>query len=73
MRVPMKAKKGLTYATRQLKAGDPFEAHSRTDARILRAIGKAEPVDSEALVPPLPAPAPDPEKPKRKRRKAARG
>lgn len=42
------ATKPMTYATRRLKAGDPFRANRR-DARILRAIGKA--ADAPARVP----------------------
>lgn len=42
MRVPMIATRDLTYATRRLKAGDAFEAVSSNDARVLRAIKKAD-------------------------------
>lgn len=38
----LKALKPLRYATRQLVAGDVFEAQPR-DARVLQAIGRAEP------------------------------
>lgn len=41
MKLPMKATRSLTYGTRRLKAGEPFEAR-RQDARVLSAIGKAE-------------------------------
>lgn len=41
MKQPMTATKAFRYATRNMVAGDEFEA-SRTDARVLAAIGKAE-------------------------------
>lgn len=41
MPVPMVATKALTYATRRLKPEDEFNATSRTDARVLAALGSA--------------------------------
>lgn len=41
MKQPMTATKAFRYSTRNMVAGDEFEA-SRTDARVLAAIGKAE-------------------------------
>ncbi len=38
----MKATKSLTYGTRRLKADDIFTARTRTDARVLIALKKAE-------------------------------
>lgn len=55
MRVPMIATKDLTYATRRLKADDAFEA-SRSDARVLTALGRARLVEGEVKKP-APAPA----------------
>ena len=49
MRVSMIATKAMTYATRQLRADEPFEA-SRMDARVLTALGRAK------LVEPKPEP-----------------
>lgn len=57
MRVPMIATKDLMYATRRLKADDGFEA-SRSDARVLSALGRArlveeptpEPVDERVAL-----------------------
>lgn len=40
MKIPMKATKAMTYATRRLKADDEFQA-TRRDARVLNAIGRA--------------------------------
>lgn len=40
-RVPLVALKNFSYSTRALKAGDTFEASTK-DARLLRAIKKAE-------------------------------
>jgi hypothetical protein len=56
--------KNMTYATRHLVAGDPFEAKDR-DARILIGIRKAKPAAAKtsqrpkatASPPPQPAPA----------------
>lgn len=41
--VPLKAKRAFPYAGRSLKAGDVFDANKKSDARILVAIGHAEP------------------------------
>lgn len=41
MQENLKATKSFTYAGRALKAGDTFTA-SRQDARVLRAVGRAE-------------------------------
>ena len=41
MRENLKATKSFTYAGRALKAGDTFAAASR-DARVLRAVGRAQ-------------------------------
>lgn len=46
MRVPMIATRAMTYATRQLKADDEFEA-SRADARLLAALGRAKLVEAK--------------------------
>lgn len=54
--IPMKATKALTYNTRRLLPGDTFEAVSSRDARVLKAIRKAEQVRPQADVPP-PSPA----------------
>ncbi len=51
------AKKPLRYAGRRCEAGEAFEASSR-DAKLLCAIGKAEPADE---VPPVDEPAETPE------------
>jgi len=40
MRENLKATKSFTYAGRALRAGDAFDA-SRSDARVLRAVGRA--------------------------------
>lgn len=50
MRVPMIATKDLTYATRRLKADDQFDA-SRTDARVLSALGRARLMEGPAPEP----------------------
>lgn len=50
MRVPMIATKDLTYATRRLKADDAFEA-SRSDARVLTALGRGRLVEGEVKKP----------------------
>lgn len=49
----MKATKSLTYGTRRLKADDIFMARTRTDARVLIALKKAEPYsrDKKKIVP----------------------
>jgi hypothetical protein len=41
MAIPLKAKRSFVYAGRRLHAGDPFDARTTTDARILVAIGHA--------------------------------
>lgn len=41
MRENLKATKSFTYAGRALRAGDSFSA-ARRDARVLRAVGRAE-------------------------------
>lgn len=66
MRVPMIATRDMTYATRQLKADDEFEA-SRSDARLLAALGRAKLVEA--------AKAADeaPKKPAKRRAKKAKG
>lgn len=46
MRVPMIATRDMTYATRQLRAGEPFEA-SRIDGRVLTALGRARLVEAK--------------------------
>lgn len=53
MKRKMVALKPFRYATRALRAGDPFDA-SRMDARTLEAIGKAR----IYVEPPKPAPKP---------------
>lgn len=50
MRENLKATKSFTYAGRALKAGDAFAAASG-DARVLRAIGRAETYDTAQAVP----------------------
>lgn len=50
MRIPMIATKDLTYATRRLKADDAFDA-SRSDARVLTALGRAREVPPAAPEP----------------------
>lgn len=40
MRETLKATKSFTYAGRALRTGDTFDA-SRSDARVLRAVGRA--------------------------------
>jgi hypothetical protein len=47
MKKPMIASGRLTYGTRRLVAGEPFEA-TRRDARVLAALGKARPVPLES-------------------------
>lgn len=47
MRVPMIATKAMTYATRQLRAEEPFEAN-RSEARLLVALGRARLVEAQA-------------------------
>lgn len=44
----MIALKSMTYAGKRIEAGDRFDAKTLRDAKILRAIGKAE--DEEAPV-----------------------
>lgn len=61
----MKAMKSMRYNGKALAAGDPFEAVTERDARVLRAIRKAEPdddesVSSEPAVKPEPAAKPEP-------------
>jgi hypothetical protein len=46
MRVPMIATRDMTYATRQLRADEPFEA-SRTYARVLTALGRARLIEAK--------------------------
>ncbi|RZL98879.1 MAG: hypothetical protein EOP68_24845, partial [Sphingomonas sp.] len=49
------ATRGMTYATRALQAGDPFQA-SNQDARILIAIKKARPAaEADVAAPAAPA------------------
>lgn len=50
MRVPMIATKDMTYATRRLKADEGFEA-SRSDARLLSALGRARPAEGHVVEP----------------------
>ena len=68
MRVPMIATRDMTYATRQLKADDAFDA-SRSDARLLAALGRAKLVE-EATEPKADEDAPA--KPKRRTKKKSR-
>ena len=60
------ATRGMTYATRALQAGDPFQA-SNQDARILIAIKKARPATdadgTEPAAPPVPPVPPAPPAP----------
>ncbi len=70
----MTALKPMTYATRRLKVGDPFDARNRSDARVLIALKKAElaggeadaapasrsPAPAQAPAPPPPPPPPPP-------------
>jgi len=44
------AKKSMIYAGRSLEPGDEFEAGSESDARILKAIGKAEDAPADAVI-----------------------
>lgn len=46
-------KKSMTYNTRRLLPGDPFEAAKPSDARVLVAIGKAEHAPQEAVKKPV--------------------
>jgi hypothetical protein len=43
----LKAIKPLTYATRRLLAGDVFTPQSESDRKVLVALGKAAPVESQ--------------------------
>jgi hypothetical protein len=71
MKVPMIATKALTYATRRLLPDDKFEA-SRTDARILSALGRARQItDEEAKAKHAPAASKPHKSPKKRSRKLA--
>lgn len=56
--IPMICSKSMPYAGRRINQGDPFEARTASDARLLAAIGKAT-----YAVQTLPAPTPLPIKP----------
>lgn len=57
MSVPLKALRSIPYAGRRVKAGQPFDARTRSDARLLIAIGHAEKrePDPRAIEPAKPA------------------
>lgn len=44
--VPMKSLKSHRYGTKQLTAGDPFDAHPN-DVKLLKVLGRAEEVFNE--------------------------
>lgn len=53
MKVPMTALKSQVYGGRRIKPGDDFEASGQTDARVLKALGRAK--DRAPAAPPTPA------------------
>jgi hypothetical protein len=66
------ATRGMTYATRALQAGDPFQA-SNQDARILIAIKKARlAAETDVTAPAAPAAPPHPATIEQLRDQAAR-
>ena len=42
MGIPLICRKSLVYAGKRRAVGDPFDAHTESDARLLCAIGSAE-------------------------------
>lgn len=51
MAIQMKALKSFKYGERRLVAGDRFQAKGKQDAKLLKAIGKAEFVEAAAIAP----------------------
>jgi hypothetical protein len=70
-RVRMIATREMTYATRRLKAEDPFEAR-RGDARLLAALGRARLVEEGVPAAPAPKPAAAAKRPRAKKARKAR-
>jgi hypothetical protein len=64
MKIQMTAKKALRYAGKAISSGEGFSVKSKSDAKLLQAIGRAMPADVSK---PAPISAPEPVAEKQKR------